>query len=88
MRGSDEPRVSVRVSPGRIRHGGKGSPAPPLDIEEAISANPDGTPVEVGVRTIRVVRPGMGKSGGVRVIHYYIARDATPRERRTYEEST
>jgi hypothetical protein len=44
------------------------------DIEEAICANPDGTPVEAGVRKIRVARPGTGKSGGVRVIYYYIAR--------------
>lgn len=45
-----------------------------IDIEEAICANPDGTPVEAGVRKIRVARPGMGKRGGVRVIYYYIGR--------------
>jgi hypothetical protein len=44
------------------------------DIEEAICTNPGGTPVEAGVRKIRVARPGRGKSGGVRVIYYYIAR--------------
>lgn len=42
-------------------------------IETAIMENPDGTPVQAGVRKIRVAREGMGKSGGVRVIYFYIS---------------
>ena len=46
-----------------------------LDMESAIAADPEAHPVipqTGGVRKARWARTGKGKSGGVRVIYYYV----------------
>ena len=50
------------------------SPESRIEMEDAIAATPYAHPVvsgAAGVRKARWKRPGMGKSGGIRVIYYF-----------------
>jgi hypothetical protein len=50
------------------------SPEDRTDMENAVAADPERHPVvpgTKGVRKARWSRPGMGKSGGIRLIYYY-----------------
>ena len=48
-------------------------------LVDLVSDNPDiGTPLGAGIWKFRFARPGGGKSGGYRVIHYYKADTGTP----------